>query len=193
MIDYLRGTVQSVEEGVVIFDVNGVGYEVHCTPGLIESFSSGVEAINVVYTVNGQTYVPKLFGFLNTNERDMFNTLTSVQGIGHSTAMSILRNINHKGLALLIVSGDATGFKNIKGIGPKTAKRLITELGDKLRKTVKDIDAIKSSVDPSVVDDAVKALRALGYTSGVQKAVEAIAQNQTQSTSDIIKTFLSNQ
>lgn len=176
MIEFIAGSAEKETDGLVVLDQN-IAYRIHSTDAVEQEMkdSSGDYKIYIVYTVNGQTYVPKLFGFIDPAERSMFNILITVQRVGHNTALSVLNAINHHDLAILIVQGDEAALTKVKGIGKQTAKRIIVDLQDKLKKLVGGELSKKSNVaSPGILGDALKAIKELGY-SGDKKIKEVLS------------------
>jgi Holliday junction DNA helicase RuvA len=161
MIAFVRGNFVAKSPAQVIVDVNGVGYELQIslnTYTAIANSSSGQLATYLHITENGQT----LFGFHDTREKDLFLQLISVSGVGASTARMMLSGMKPDEIVKAIVQGNVKQLESIKGIGKKTAERLIVELKDKLSR----INAI--NLDAFVVQnntievDALNALTSLG-------------------------------
>ena len=129
MFDYLKGAIAHKTSQSVVLDVGGVGYRVNISM-LSYAALDGKESakLYIHYHVNGQDYIPTLFGFATTIEREVFLLLTSVQGVGTNTARVILSGIKPSELAAAITQDREDVFKSIKGVGPKTAKRIILDL-----------------------------------------------------------------
>jgi Holliday junction DNA helicase RuvA len=180
MIGKLKGIVDSYGEDYVILDVNGVGYQVHCSARTLQTLPAQGQAA----TLSIETYVRedqiKLFGFAGDVEREWFRLLQTVQGVGAKVALSVLGTLKASELASAIALRDKATVARAPGVGPKVAERIVTELKDKA--------PAFASVDPSVVHlagaldekraprpvmDAVSALVNLGY--GQPQAAAAIA------------------
>jgi Holliday junction DNA helicase RuvA len=180
MIGKLKGIVDSYGEDYVILDVNGVGYQVHCSARTLAALPGPREAA----TLSIETYVRedqiKLFGFASDVEREWFRLLQTVQGVGAKVALSVLGTLKVPELASAVAMRDKGTVARAPGVGPKVAERIVTELKDKA--------PAFASVDPSVVHlagaldekraprpvmDAVSALVNLGY--GQPQAAAAIA------------------
>ena len=160
MISLLRGKIAEKSEGSLIVDVGGVGYGVTVP---LSTFSyladTGTEVELKIHTHIKENSL-ELFGFLTENEKNIFQCLIGISGIGPKAATNILSNIAPEDLITSIATGDLTRRK-VPGIGPKTAARIINELKDKL--PVYELD---KSADPatSAVDDVKSVLLNLGYT-----------------------------
>lgn len=183
MIGKLRGIVDESTEDSVIIDVNGVGYVVFCSSRTLSALQPGAAASLVIETHVREDHI-HLFGFVDTLEREWFRLLTSVQGVGAKMAQAIQGTFDADGLSRTIGAQDKTGLTRVKGIGPKVAERIVTELKSKVVKmgalpmpmhsgTVVESSAptapkgkAKKSAAPQArtMDDAVSALTNLGYT-----------------------------
>jgi holliday junction DNA helicase RuvA len=161
MIAFVRGNFVAKSPAQVIVDVNGVGYELQIslnTYTAIANSSSGQLATYLHITENGQT----LFGFHDVREKDLFLHLISVSGVGASTARMMLSGMKPDEIVKAIVQGNVKQLESIKGIGKKTAERLILELKEKLsRISTTNLDAFVSQ-NNTIEIDALNALTSLG-------------------------------
>jgi Holliday junction DNA helicase RuvA len=161
MIAFVRGNFVVKSPAQVIVDVNGVGYELQIslnTYTAIANNTSGQLATYLHITENGQT----LFGFHDTREKDLFLQLISVSGVGASTARMMLSGMKPDEIVKAIVQGNVKQLESIKGIGKKTAERLIVELKDKLsRINTINLDAFVAQ-NNTIEVDALNALTSLG-------------------------------
>jgi Holliday junction DNA helicase RuvA len=180
MIGKLRGIVDSFGTDFIILDVNGVGYQVHCSARTLGHLPSPGEAA----TLSIETYVRedqiKLFGFAGDAEREWFKLLQTVQGVGAKVALSVLSTLTVAELGTAIAMRDKASVSRSPGVGAKVAERIVTELKDKVP-AFADIDpgavhlagALDDKRAPRPVMDAVSALVNLGY--GQPQAAAAIA------------------
>jgi Holliday junction DNA helicase RuvA len=193
MIAFVRGHFAVKTPARVVVDVNGVGYELQVslnTYAAISNKESGQLFTYLHITENAQT----LFGFAEWAEKEMFLHLISVSGVGASTARMMLSGMRPDEIARAIVQGNTRQLEGIKGIGKKSAERLIVELRDKLGKLSLD-PAVPVAAFQSVDADAVNALVALGIGKAVaEQAVKKTMTTQTSDSSleDIIKQALKN-
>ncbi len=161
MIAFVRGNFVAKSPAQVIVDVNGVGYELQIslnTYTAIANSSSGQLATYLHITENGQT----LFGFHDVREKDLFLNLISVSGVGASTARMMLSGMKPDEIVKAIVQGNVKQLESIKGIGKKTAERLILELKEKLsRINAINLDAFMPQ-NNTIEVDALNALTSLG-------------------------------
>lgn len=177
MFDYIVGNVKAFDGNVIIVENNGIGYRINVSDN----------AMQVLYvpdnTTKIYTYLAvreddiSLFGFYSVAERDMFTKLTSVSGVGAKVALAILSGLNLEQLTAAIVNQDSVRLSTIKGIGKKTAERIVLELHEK----VAESSEIPSSTMTDRVlysETAVSALVNLGYSRAeATEAVKANAKN----------------
>lgn len=189
MIDYLRGTIAEINPTATVIDCNGVGYEVNITLIDYPSLSEGS---------NGKLYIHEsiredahvLFGFLRKRTRELFRLLIGVSGVGPNTARLILSSLSDDQLENAIASGNDSLLKAVKGIGGKTAQRIIVDLRDKI-KVVSD-SFISSTPSAESYDDSLAALVMLGFTSQQSQKVlkKLFADNPSLTTEKAIKQAL---
>lgn len=170
MIAKLKGLVDSSGEDWVIMDVGGVGYLVSGSSRMLSSLPRPGEAAMLHIETIVREDAISLFGFADIQERDLFRLLTSVQGVGAKVALAILSTLSPTDLQNAIAAQDKTAVARAKGVGPKVATRIVTELKDKVTGLVfkpKGVEAPASGApqpaDNSVIADAVSALSNLGY------------------------------
>jgi len=170
MIGWLQGrVVHATPEGVVIVDVQGVGYEVHVASS--SRYLDG-EAVELFVHTSVRADAIVLFGFASANDRQFFELLLNTPGVGPSTALAALRTMGAEELAHVITSGDAKKVATIPGIGPKTASRIILELKDKV---LPFVGTPPQQEERPVSHSATieEALKSLGYS--VQEIREGLA------------------
>lgn len=178
MIGSLEGKVGDIAGSTALIEAHGVGYEVYCSLRCLEKLALGVNVRIVVYTDVKQDSI-RLFGFEDRLEKQVFLLLLEVKGVGPRTAADIISHIDKLELLRAISAGDLDRLQGVKGIGKKTAERIVVELRDKVGNFV--IDRGGSNVAPRTsglqpVDDAVEALQALGFLRrDAEKAVQAAA------------------
>jgi Holliday junction DNA helicase RuvA len=194
MIALLTGTVAHKTPDTVILDVGGVGYRVQIP------FSTYFELPEpgTTCTLHVHTHVKEdaihLFGFRSAQEKQCFQLLLSVSGVGPKLARDILSNIQPPELAAALANGNLTRLSAIPGIGKKTAERLVLELKDKVRKL--DIaqpqsSALQAAVATEILDDVASALTNLGYKDiQVRKILEELPLPVNASMETILKLAL---
>ncbi len=197
MIGYLKGKVKYLDPEYVLLEVNGVGYEVICS-GAAFSRLSGVRAgeEGEVYTyMQVKEDGISLFGFADPTEKSLFIRLTSVQGVGAKMGIAILSAMRPSELSEAIALADAKRLAGVKGVGKKTAERIILELHGKISADEllgSDNVGGRLSAKPSdEEDDAVSALMGLGFTKQESaRAVERARAKGAKSVEEIISLAL---
>lgn len=192
MIAFVRGSFVQKSPGQVIVDVNGVGYDLHIslnTYSAIAGLEKGQLLTYLHITENSQT----LYGFFDQTEKQLFLQLISVSGIGASTARVMLSGMQPEEIARAIVQGNVKQLESIKGIGKKTAERLIVELKDKLGKFSMSANPSSLAI-PSVETDALNALISLGIAKAAaeQAIKKVISKDNSLTLEDTIKLALKN-
>ncbi len=190
MIAYLRGDFIDKKPSSVHVDVNGVGYEVQIslnTYSKIQGLEKGV--LHTSLLIREDAHI--LYGFFELIEKEMFMHLISVSGIGASIARAMLSYMKPEEIASAIVQNDIRLLESIKGIGKKTAERLVLELKDKLSKHPIDSN-IPTLKDNTLHIDSLNALMALGINrQAAEKALKTVtASNPDLSIEELIKLAL---
>jgi len=185
MIEYLRGEIAELTPATAIIDCAGVGYETSITLNTYTAIQGKKEAKLFIYEIIRED-THQLFGFSNKQERELFLLLISVSGIGGNTARTILSAFTISELCDVIYSGDERTLKSVKGIGLKTAQRIIVELKDKILSIATGLPTASpaaSSIDKETVAEAVSALSMLGFpAAAANKVVQSIAKEQSEAT-----------
>lgn len=190
MYDYLRGEIAEIAPTYAVIDCGGVGYYVNISLNTYTAIQNLREAKLYVYeAIREDAYT--LFGFRDKQEREMFELLISVSGVGPNTARMILSSLTVDDLMSVIASGNSGMLKSVKGIGAKTAQRIIVDLKDKVT-GVGDAAAVAEQGSGEAYDEAVAALIMLGFTrAAVQKTVGKLLREQpTLKVEEIIKMAL---
>lgn len=172
MYEYISGTVAEATPAYVVIDAGGVGYYLHIS---LETFAAVEHAQNarlyVHYIVREDAQI--LYGFATKVEREFFRHLISVSGVGGNTARMILSTYSPRELQGIITSGNAVLLKNVKGLGLKTAQKIIVELSGKLAVLGTDAagDAPLAGADGGSFDEALAALVMLGFARATAEKV----------------------
>ena len=190
MIGYLKGDFLNKTPGSLLIDVNGVGYEVQIsfnTYSKIQNLDKGQLYTSLLIREDAHI----LYGFFEMAEKEMFTQLINVSGIGASTARVMLSYMKPDELAKAIILGETRTLENIKGIGKKTAERIIVELRDKLSKTILETN-IAPMKHNTLHSDALNALLALGINrqAADQAIQKALIQEPDLSLEALIKKAL---
>ncbi len=197
MIGYLKGKVLYSSDGTVLLENNGVGYEVLC---------SGAAYAKLVTDGQGEvfTYLQvrddgiSLFGFVSMEEKNMFLQLISVSGVGPKMGITILSSMNVGDIAVAIANSDVKQLTVAKGLGKKTAERIILELREKVAALEVPASSGRRAAAPAekITDreeDAVVGLMSLGYTRAESvRAVKRAEESGAESMEEIIMTALKN-
>ena len=163
MYDYISGRVAELNPTYVIIDNQGIGYYCNITLNAFSALGK-VEAAKLFIKEIIREDVHDLYAFLSKEERALFNMLISVSGVGANTARVILSSLTEKELEVAIASGDVDTLKGVKGIGLKTAQRIIVELKDKISSvSAGEQGEMFASQDNNVHDEALSALTMLGF------------------------------
>jgi Holliday junction DNA helicase RuvA len=180
MIGKLKGIIDSYGQDFIVLDVQGVGYEVHCSARTLQALPPPGEAATLSIETHVREDQIRLFGFESDTEREWFRLLQTVQGVGAKVALSVLGAFKPGDLASAIAIGDKAAIKRAPGVGSKVAERIVTELKDKApaysaldSAVIRLSGAVGDKRAPQPVLDAVSALINLGY--GQPQAAAAIA------------------
>lgn len=190
MIGHLKGKIISKKPTKLIIDVSGVGYLVNISINTFEKIADKEEATLYTYLCVKEDALD-LYGFYTIAEKEMFELLISVSGIGPKTAQSILSGIQINDLKEALKTGNLARIISVPGIGRKTAERLLVELRDKVDSVAESIEGVLIGVS-NLRSDAIAALVNLGYNLKVaERAVRAITDKQPNiSIEDLIKEAL---
>ena len=168
MIGYIKGNLLNAADGVVLLENNGVGYEITCSASVYAKILSANGGEVYTFTSVKDDGI-SLYGFENIEEKNMFLKLISVSGVGPKMGIAVLSNMNLHDLAVKIATSDVKGLSAVKGLGKKTAERIILELRERVGETVINVQtgevcAPDSSALSQENEDAVIALTSLGFT-----------------------------
>jgi Holliday junction DNA helicase RuvA len=192
MITQVRGRLVEKSPTEVVVDCNGVGYLLHIS---LNTFSALPDDENVVlYThLSIREDAHTLFGFINKTEREVFKLLISVSGVGPSIARTMCSSMTSDEIQQAIASENVPVIQSVKGIGAKTAQRVIVDLKDKILKTF-NIDEVSVSASNTNKDEALSALEVLGFNrKQSDKVVNTVLKaNPDASVENIIKLALKN-
>lgn len=191
MYDYFNGKLIFKAPTHVILEVGGIGYYIHIS---LTTFSQikDQESYKLFISFQVREDSHTLYGFATEGERHLFNNLISVSGIGPNTGRMMLSSATPEEIQSAIVHGQVATIQKIKGIGPKTAQRVILELQDKLKKQGDNALIPLPIAKQSVPDEALSALVMLGFGKPqAEKVLTALVQTQEElSVEDLIKQAL---
>ena len=192
MITHIHGKLIEKTPTHVIIDVNGVGYEIKIS---LQTFSSIKDEFCKLYThLSIKEDSHTLFGFYEENERFLFRQLISVSGVGPSTAQVILSTYSSNEIIQHISTADVKAIESVKGIGAKTAQRIIIDLKDKISKGMPTADLLFDKIDNTIKDEALSALLALGFSKkGAEVKIDKVLKSNPEITTveKLVKTALS--
>lgn len=201
MLAYIKGTLEIKMSDYVVIDVGGLGYKINMSGASIDKIG------NIGDTVKVHTYYRvreddiSIFGFNKIEELRMFELLISVSGVGAKTALTMLAVCEPSDFALAVISEDIKVLTSIPGIGPKSAKRIVLELKDKIKKQ-EQIEELTKAVgkieisskmqtaieEDNKISEAVAALQVLGYSKKeIEMAFNKISDKKELTTEDLIK------
>jgi Holliday junction DNA helicase RuvA len=190
MIGFLTGNIISVKPTKTLLDVNGIGYIVNISINTFENISDKKSVSLHIYTSVKEDSIT-LFGFYTETEKEMFELLISVNGIGPKLGLSILSGIQVDDLKTAIEAGDISRIVAIPGVGRKTAERVVLELRSKVDKIT---EMESKGISYSIKSEAISALTTLGYNYKQAESVVRDILNSSKDTSleELIKKALGN-
>ncbi len=165
MYEYIKGPITELTPTYAVVENHGIGYMVNISLSSFEALQNCKGEVKLLLHEVIREDAWSFYGFMTTQERDLFRLLIGVSGVGPNTALLILSSIPTQELEVVITSGDHTRLKNVKGIGVKTAQRIIVDLKDKIKPS-NDTLSIQPNVFSAaneVYDEALAALTALGF------------------------------
>ena len=204
MFAYIKGKLEMKMTGYVVIDVGGLGYKVFMSEVGIENIGNIGDTVKVHTFYRVREDDISIFGFNTLEELKMFELLLGVSGVGAKTALTMLAVCEPSDFALAVISEDVKALTGIPGVGPKSAKRIILELKDKIKKE-QEIENIKNQVEnkksntkiklaienDDKLQEAISALQVLGYNKKeIEKAFDKL-DTKEMSTEELIKKGLS--
>ena len=199
MIGSLAGLVDSIFDGYIILDVGGVGYRVFCSSKTVAKLSGIGQAAKLFIETQVREDHIHLFGFADTTEKQAFELITTVQGVGAKVALAILSALSANELQMAIMTGDAKAITRANGVGPKLASRIVAELkgktgtlGTNETMVVLQNGGASNNTSNAAMDEAISALVNLGYgKSEAGMTVASIMRNNPDiKTAELIRLSL---
>jgi Holliday junction DNA helicase RuvA len=192
MIDYIKGTINQVTPTFITIETGGIGYYLNISLNTFTKLEGKDDGKLLVHEVIREDS-HQLFGFADKEERDIFRLLISVTGVGASTARMMLSSLSPGEIEKAIIGSDVNTLKSVKGIGLKTAQRIIVDLKDKVGKQA-GTGEIFAFTDNTKREEALSALVMLGFARGaVLKALDKIVREERNLTvEEMIKRALKN-
>lgn len=192
MYEFIEGSVEHVNPAFVIINNNGIGYHILTSINTYEKIKS-LKQVRILIHLAIKEDAHTLYGFADNLERDLFRLLITVNGVGTNTARMILSGQSLPGIVSAISNGNLNMLKSVKGVGPKTAQRIIIELQDKVvRLTSMDSNEYMGNATGKAFEEALAALLALGFPRvPTEKVLSKIHEhNEVHTVEDIIKQAL---
>ncbi len=181
MYEFIRGIVAELNPARIIIEAGGVGYSVIISLNTFSKLNGKKETTLLVHQIVRED-AHLLFGFADKSERDLFRHLISVNGVGANTAIMMLSSLTPEEIISAIALENVNVLKKIKGIGIKTAQRIIIDLKDKVAKTA-ETGQIFITADNTILNEALSALVMLGFSKkDVEKTVDAILTGDPSAT-----------
>ncbi len=199
MITYLKGELAGVYDGRVVLDVNGVGFQINISSRDAADMPPAGSEVKIHTYMSVSEDAIRLYGFLSEDDMQVYKTLLTVSGIGPKAALGILGALSANEIRFAVFSDDFKAIAKAPGVGPKTAKKLILELKDKLSledaigQMTEESPAQGASVSAAEeeLQEAVQALIALGYSSSESlRAVRRVKITDEMQTQDVLKQAL---
>ena len=193
MITHLNGKIIELSPTHLILDCNGVGYYLNISLNTFSKMNKSVDDNCLILTyLHIREDAHTLFGFFEQEERKIFLMLLSVSGIGASTAMMILSSLNSNEIRMAILQEDIVTLKSIKGIGMKSAQRIIIDLKDKMNLDLAERQNINSPTQSLVKQEALSALEKLGFSIKKTSIIieKIIRENPNLTVQEVIKIAL---
>ncbi len=194
MIEYIKGAISFKNPTYVVVETAGVGYHIKVSLHTYAKIEK-LETVKLLTHLHIKEDAHTLYGFAEQPERSLFRLLISVSGIGPNTAQVLLSSLSPDETRAAILGEDVNAFKRVKGIGPKTAKRIILDLKDKVLKDSGDTPILISPKDNTMREEALSGLVALGFARiAAQKALNKVLREQPNpaSVEELIKLALTN-
>lgn len=189
MYAYIRGKMVSTDGNLAVIDVGGIGYEISVSSNTAVKLPARDKDVMLFTYLNVREDEFSLYGFLRREEKEMFLKLITISGIGPRAAIGILSGMELGALAIAIATADVKSIAKIKGVGKKTAERIVLELKEKLRgedATFFTENVVSFEEAGGIVQDAVNALRTLGLTQA--EALNAV--NASRSEADTLEELI---
>ncbi len=181
MYEFIRGIIVERNPAHIVIEAGGVGYFINISLNTYSKFNNQKEGLIYLHQViRDDAHV--LYGFADKTERDLFRNLISVNGVGSSTAIMMLSSLTPDEIAVAVTTENVAVLKAVKGIGIKTAQRIIIDLKDKLGKLY-ETDQIFLSPNNTILNESLSALVMLGFVKrDAEKVISKILQEQPKTT-----------
>ena len=186
MIDYILGNIVELNPAFIVVESCGIGYRLFISLQSFQVFQNQKQTKVFVETMFVRDDMPRYYGFATKEERDIFKHLISVSGVGGSSAMLMLSSLSPSEIIGAINTANVSLLKSIKGIGEKTAQRIVVDLKGKLGKHEGGIGQIIHTVSDKIKEDTLMALVALGFNKNqAEKAIEKSVLHNKEALSSV--------
>ena len=192
MITHIHGRLIEKTPTYVVVDVNGIGYKIKISLQTFTAIDGELCKLFTHLSVKEDSHT--LYGFFEESERHLFRNLISVSGVGPSTAQVVLSTFSPEEIVNYITTADVKMVQSVKGIGAKTAQRIIIDLKDKVAKGMPTSDLLFDKIDNTIKEEALSALLALGFAKkGAESKIVKILKSNPEiaSVEELVKTALS--
>jgi Holliday junction DNA helicase RuvA len=192
VITHIQGKLVEKTPTYVVVDVDGIGYKIKISLQTFSQIDGEFCKLYTHFSVKEDSHT--LFGFFEESERHLFRNLISVSGVGPSTAQVILSTYSPDEIIHHITTADVKAIESVKGIGGKTAQRIIVDLKDKIAKGMPTSDLLFDKIDNTIREEALSALLALGFTKkGAESKIDKVFKSNPEiaSVEELVKTALS--
>jgi Holliday junction DNA helicase RuvA len=192
MITHIHGKLIEKTPTYVVVDVNGIGYKIKISLQTFSAIDGELCKLFTHLSVKEDSHT--LFGFFDESERHLFKNLISVSGVGPSTAQVILSTFTPEEIVHHITTADVKMVQSVKGIGAKTAQRIIIDLKDKVAKGMPTSDLLFDKIDNTIKEEALSALIALGFAKkAAESKIEKVLKSNPEiaNVEELVKTALS--
>lgn len=193
MIYSLKGIVQELNPTSMVIDINGLGYYVGISLQTSEKLTLGKTTfLHIQQIIREDAHL--LFGFNTILEKEMFNLLISVNGVGPVSGLIMLSSLSLEEIATAILSNNSLLLQKVKGIGTKTAERVIVDLRDKVQKFKDSEENISTFANNKIKEESLSALEVLGITKKMSEKIadRILKQNPDFSVEELVKQILKN-
>jgi len=175
MFSYIIGKIEEKGEDYVVCEANNIGYEIFVSSFTLQNLEENMIDVKIFTYYQQREDGVSLFGFLSREEKDLFLKLISVSGVGPKGAMAILSGIEYHDLLVVIAKGNLSALSKVKGVGKKTAERILVDLKDKVDVLPMELLNTKDEAGGSEFEDALQVLVGLGMTK--QDATRLLENN----------------
>lgn len=172
MYAFIQGTIESTGVSTVVLNCNGIGYEIYVSTETLNRLPAPGKAVKLYTYLHVREDAMELFGFLTMEEKEVYQLLISVSGVGSKVGLAIMSVLSPDDFIYAIINGDVKAISKAQGVGPKLAQRIILELKDKFKGYAVSEDREVFATVTSETNEAVEALTSLGYT--VNEATKAV-------------------